>query len=94
MAIEKVGLWQNTSIIHDEVLCHRLGLIPIKVDPRLFVFKKDTDDDSEINCVKFKLHVKCERKPKYLNADKSTIDSLPVEEVYTNTTGNEQRREI
>ncbi|VDK51104.1 unnamed protein product, partial [Gongylonema pulchrum] len=36
MAIEKVYLYQNTSIIPDEVLCHRFGLLPIKADPRLF----------------------------------------------------------
>ncbi len=39
MAIEKVNLYQNTSIIPDEVLAHRLGLIPINVDPRLFIDK-------------------------------------------------------
>lgn len=87
MAIEKVGLWQNTSIIHDEVLCHRLGLIPINVDPRGFLFKKENDDDNENNCIKFRLHAKCERKPKYANADQKTIDSLPVDEVYNNTIG-------
>ena len=36
MAIEKVTMWQNTSIIPDENLAHRVGLIPIKADPRLF----------------------------------------------------------
>ncbi|KAM3717563.1 DNA-directed RNA polymerases I and III subunit [Dirofilaria immitis] len=36
IAIEKVYLYQNTSIIPDEVLSHRLGLLPIKADPRLF----------------------------------------------------------
>ncbi len=36
MAIEKVNLWQNTSIIPDENLAHRMGLIPIKADPREF----------------------------------------------------------
>src|SRR5688572_24501630 len=39
MAIEKVYIYDNTSIIQDEVLAHRLGLIPIKVDPDLFYFK-------------------------------------------------------
>ncbi|VDP06846.1 unnamed protein product [Soboliphyme baturini] len=39
MAIEKVFLYQNTSIIQDEVLAHRLGLIPIKVDPRRFEYR-------------------------------------------------------
>lgn len=36
MAIEKVLIANNTSVIQDEVLSHRLGLIPIGVDPRLF----------------------------------------------------------
>eukprot|EP00004_Rigifila_ramosa_P016638 TRINITY_DN3964_c0_g1_i2.p2 TRINITY_DN3964_c0_g1~~TRINITY_DN3964_c0_g1_i2.p2 ORF type:complete len:165 (+),score=35.82 TRINITY_DN3964_c0_g1_i2:202-696(+) len=40
MAIETVFVLNNTSIIPDEVLSHRLGLIPIRADPRLFVFKK------------------------------------------------------
>merc|ERR1712032_524132 len=39
MAIEKVEMWQNTSVLPDENLAHRLGLIPIAVDPRLFDFK-------------------------------------------------------
>ena len=38
MAIEKVNMWQNTSIIPDENLAHRMGLIPIKADPRQFEF--------------------------------------------------------
>ena len=36
MAIEKVLINNNTSIIQDEVLAHRLGLIPIRADPRKF----------------------------------------------------------
>ena len=36
MAIETVFMWDNTSIIHDEVLAHRMGLIPINVDARYF----------------------------------------------------------
>ena len=36
MAIEIVAMLDNTSIIQDEVLSHRLGLVPIKVDPALF----------------------------------------------------------
>jgi len=39
MAIEKVYIANNTSVIQDEVLAHRLGLLPIKVDPRLFDYK-------------------------------------------------------
>ena len=38
MAIEKVLFANNTSIVQDEVLAHRLGLVPIRVDPRLFKY--------------------------------------------------------
>lgn len=40
MAIEKVNMWQNTSIIPDENLAHRMGLIPILADPREFEFNE------------------------------------------------------
>jgi len=40
MAIEKVEMWQNTSVIPDENLAHRVGLCPILVDPNLFVIKE------------------------------------------------------
>lgn len=39
MAIEKVLVANNTSVIADEVLAHRLGLIPLKADPRLFDYQ-------------------------------------------------------
>lgn len=39
MAIEKVFIYNNTSIVQDEVLAHRLGLIPINADPRLFEYR-------------------------------------------------------
>lgn len=41
MAIEKVYINNNTSIIQDEVLAHRLGLIPLKADPTIFEYKGD-----------------------------------------------------
>ncbi len=39
MAIEKVYIANNTSVIQDEVLAHRLGLIPLRANPNLFKFK-------------------------------------------------------
>ena len=63
IAIEKVELWQNTSIIPDENLAHRLGLIPLAVDPRLFEFKTNPSKPyDETNSLRFKLHVICSRK--------------------------------
>ena len=40
MAIEKVFVYNNTSLLQDEVLAHRLGLIPLKADPRLFEYRQ------------------------------------------------------
>jgi DNA-directed RNA polymerase I and III subunit RPAC1 len=41
MAIDKVNIYCNTSIIQDEVLAHRLGLIPIRADPRMFEYRAE-----------------------------------------------------
>jgi DNA-directed RNA polymerase I and III subunit RPAC1 len=62
IAIEKVEMWQNTSIIPDENLAHRIGLVPIKVDPRIFEFKKSDKPFDETNSIRFKLHVACTKK--------------------------------
>jgi len=59
VAIENVYMWNNTSIIHDEVLSHRLGLIPIDVDARLFDPLEEGDDATDRNTLVFQLQVKC-----------------------------------
>ena len=41
MAIEQVLIYNNTSVIQDEVLAHRIGLIPPKANPTRFKFKSD-----------------------------------------------------
>ena len=38
MAIENVWFSDNTSVIPDEMLAHRIGLLPIKVDPADFEY--------------------------------------------------------
>lgn len=62
MAIEKVYIANNTSVIQDEVLAHRLGLLPIKVDPRLFDYKSEEETANEKNTIVFKLDVVCTRQ--------------------------------
>ncbi|XP_071962083.1 DNA-directed RNA polymerases I and III subunit RPAC1-like [Antedon mediterranea] len=79
MAIEKVFILNNTSLIQDEVLAHRLGLIPIKADPRLFEYQQEGDDEgSPEDTVEFNLKIKCTRNP---NAPKDATDP---EELYRN----------
>ncbi|XP_022936430.1 DNA-directed RNA polymerases I and III subunit RPAC1 [Cucurbita moschata] len=76
MAIEKVLVANNTSIVQDEVLAHRLGLIPIRVDPRLFEYS-DKDTPNEKNTIVFRLHVRCERGKPRLTATSKALTWLP-----------------
>lgn len=52
-------IWQNTGVVQDEVLAHRLGLIPFRVDPAMLLFREENTEISEDNALKLKLHVKC-----------------------------------
>ncbi|XP_065862719.1 uncharacterized protein [Euphorbia lathyris] len=62
MAIEKVFIANNTSLVQDEVLAHRLGLIPINADPRQFEYLSANDTANEKNTIVLKLHVKCKQR--------------------------------
>ena len=65
MALETVFMWNNSGLIHDEVLSHRLGLVPLNVDPRLFDdYGEDLDENGEAtltdkNTIVFRLEVMC-----------------------------------
>jgi DNA-directed RNA polymerase I and III subunit RPAC1 len=65
VAIESVYIMDNTSILHDEVLAHRLGLVPLNVDARLL---EEVDDGEEWtptdrNTLVFTMQVSCGRRP-------------------------------
>eukprot|EP00112_Aurelia_sp_Birch-Aquarium-sp1_P025178 Seg824.14 transcript_id=Seg824.14/GoldUCD/mRNA.D3Y31 product="DNA-directed RNA polymerases I and III subunit RPAC1" protein_id=Seg824.14/GoldUCD/D3Y31 len=80
MAIEKVFIYNNTSIVQDEILAHRLGLIPIYADPRKFDYRPEGEEEAHWNTVlEFELKVKCTRNPK---APKDTNDP---DELYLNS---------
>jgi len=49
MAIEKVWFSDNTSVIPDEMLAHRMGLLPIKVDPNDFEFLKGNKEFAAVD---------------------------------------------
>ncbi|XP_077351352.1 DNA-directed RNA polymerases I and III subunit RPAC1 isoform X3 [Festucalex cinctus] len=83
MAIERVLIYNNTSIIQDEVLAQRLGLIPIKADPFLFEYrsidKQSTEEEvSEIDTIQLCLKIKCYRNTR------ASKDSSDPQELYLN----------
>ncbi|XP_022056039.1 DNA-directed RNA polymerases I and III subunit RPAC1 [Acanthochromis polyacanthus] len=83
MAIEKVFIYNNTSIVQDEVLAHRLGLIPIKADPRLFEYRNageesSEEEGSEIDTIQLQLKIKCSRNPR------ASKDDSDPRELYLN----------
>lgn len=80
MAIETVYVLSNTSILPDEIFAHRLGLVPLKVDPRFFSFKSHDGVGTEDNTLVFKLKVRCTRNP---NASEGTTNP---EELYNKST--------
>jgi len=41
LAIEDVTIIENTSSVYDEIIAHRLGLIPIKTDLEMFNFREE-----------------------------------------------------
>ena len=88
IAIEKVYVQNNTSVIADEVLAHRLGLVPLKADLEgmkyfvPFVQEREGEekrDRTETNTIVFSLRVECERN---LDADKNATEP---EDKYTNS---------
>lgn len=60
VAIEHVYMLNNSSIVHDEVLSHRIGLVPINADSRLFDDFLGVDDEpTDRNTVVFRLTARC-----------------------------------
>jgi hypothetical protein len=52
VAIDQIYAWNNTSIMQDEVLCHRIGLVPLKIDPRTVHFRSTfTITNPELVCI-------------------------------------------
>ncbi|VEU21887.1 DEKNAAC102884 [Brettanomyces naardenensis] len=83
VAIEYVYIFNNTSVIQDEVLSHRLGLVPLKVDPDLLTWVDQSADEkdkfTDENTIVLTLNVTCTKNP---NATKG--DNRP-ENLYRNS---------
>lgn len=60
IAIEHVWIAVNSSIIQDEVLAHRVGLIPIKIDPNKLEYVDDEETDKDT--IVFHFDVECKNQ--------------------------------
>ena len=84
MAIEHVFLFENTGIMKDEILSHRLGLIPLRADARLFQeAPEDPEDATDLNTLVFTMNVACKNNS---NSDTATTNN-------TNTTHMEHAKD-
>ena len=52
LAIDDVIILENSSVMHDEAIAHRLGLIPLRTDIDRFVMPHDCDCKSTLGCSK------------------------------------------
>jgi len=84
MAIDDVIIIENTSVLYDEIIAHRLGLIPLKTDLDTFVLPEECDCKSELGCSKcrasFTLEVESVDEPVmvYSSDLKGDSDVVPV----------------
>jgi DNA-directed RNA polymerase I and III subunit RPAC1 len=75
VAPEYVYIFNNTSVIQDEVLAHRIGLVPLKVDPdQLTWINKDAEEKDKFtddNTIVLSLDIACTKNP---NASQDSTD--------------------
>ncbi len=69
MAIDDVVMLENSSVMHDEAVAHRLGLIPLRTELDRFVMAHECDCKSSLGCQKCRvlLTVEAEAKDKSIS---------------------------
>ncbi|KAL0953641.1 hypothetical protein HGRIS_004845 [Hohenbuehelia grisea] len=64
VCFEFVYVFNNTSVVVDEILAQRIGLVPLNVDPDVMLRRTDpSDQPTDRNTLVFKLKVACEHNP-------------------------------
>ncbi|TFK64840.1 RBP11-like subunits of RNA polymerase [Pluteus cervinus] len=64
VCIEEVYVFDNTGVIVDEVLSHRIGLVPLNVDPSIMSMKESGEAQAtDQNTIVFKLELECSWHP-------------------------------
>merc|ERR1711907_322567 len=80
VAISRVTVLQNTGVLHDENLAHRLGLIPITFEPNNLEWKPKDSEFSERNSILFKLHAVCTQEQQRLSVYSGDLVWHPLKE--------------
>ena len=67
MAVEDVMIIENSSVLYDEMLSHRLGLIPLTTDLDSYVLPEECGCKSELGCNRCRttLSLESEKKESY-----------------------------
>ena len=52
MAIEDIFYYDNTSVVPDEVLAHRIGMVPLKTDLEHYRLPSECDCKADLGCPK------------------------------------------
>jgi len=90
LAIDFVDFAENGSVLYNEVIAHRMGLIPLVFDPKNFHFKEDYEDEkTDSGCeVIFAINKKgpamiYSKDMKSSNPDvKPLFDEIPIVELF------------
>jgi DNA-directed RNA polymerase subunit D len=86
MAIEDIFYYDNTSVVPDEILAHRIGLVPLKTDLEHYKLPAECDCKADLGCPKCRvtlsLSVKAEDKKKTVYSG----DLQPVDPAITPVT--------
>lgn len=82
MAFERVLIYNNNSVVQDEILAHRLGLVPLKADPRLFKFRNE-EEKVDLECT----DEKAAHSGKYAPSENDTLKFILNVECKKNKSG-------
>ncbi len=52
MAIDDVVILENSSVLYDEILAHRLGMVPLKTDLERYILPEKCDCGTPLGCQK------------------------------------------
>ncbi len=85
MAVEDVMIIENSSVLHDEMLSHRLGLIPLTTDLDSYVLPDECNCKSELGCNKCRATLSLESEAtdesKYVNSGELKAENPDIKPV-------------